>query len=85
MIGRIYSAQELSVVHCPVAKTSNSGLSSNRRLAVLSLADAIMGYISKVPEPLQEFNDSDCIARCKETVQLRTANNLNYYVRNSNP
>jgi hypothetical protein len=65
MIGKIIINQIESIIYTPVTKTSKTGLFSNSRLALLSIPDAVVGYLSKVPEPLYGYQDSNCMNLCK--------------------
>jgi len=61
MIGKISDEPSSSILYAPVTKTSQSGFFSNQRLAILSTKEGTLGYLSKVPEPLDSFQDHQCL------------------------
>jgi|LakMenE18May11ns_1017448.scaffolds.fasta_scaffold6899053_1 hypothetical protein len=69
MLGIIYDEGSPKVLYNIISKTSKSGLFSNDRLAVLSIPEATIGYLSKVPN-LNDFKDINCVNLCKEKTLL---------------
>ena len=50
MLGKIYNEwKEVVMVYCPIDKTSSTGIFSNKRMAVIDIALAEMGYLREVP------------------------------------
>ena len=78
MIGKIVDEADSCILFTPATKTSLSGFFSNQRLVLLSPNEGLMGYLSKVPSPLDTFNDPLCLQKCKEVLALRTASMLSY-------
>ena len=69
MLGIIYHKGSPTVLYNIISKTSKSGLFSNERLAVLSIPEAVVGYLSKVPN-LNDFQDINCVKLCKEKTSV---------------
>lgn len=79
MLGKIYEGDTLTIIHNTITKTSNSGLFANKRLAIFSTKDAILGYQSKVPQIDQlDFN---CIKQCKEAIHIKSLTNFSYSIK----
>jgi hypothetical protein len=55
MLGIIVIAGVKTIIYSPAEKTSESGLFTNTRLVLFSLAEASFGYLSKIPEPLTDL------------------------------
>jgi hypothetical protein len=81
MLGKINDQGKLAFIYNSIIKTSNSGLFGNKRLAIFSVQEAIVGYQSKIPEPFEAFQDLNCIQQCKEIINLRNQKSLVYYVK----